>query len=518
MTRRLPLLSVPIVTSILFTAFVPAREALSAPPDELISVTRHQVKAEGKALAYTAEAGRIAIRDVETGEPHGYMFYVAYRIPSPDELRPVTFVWNGGPGANSATLHFEAVGPKRADGARLVDNAETWLTETDLVFVDPIGCGFSRPAKAEYVQEFYGTVGDTASVTEFVRSWRLLHDADDTPLVLAGESWGAPRAATVAYALEKRGIRVDGLVLISGGTGINKDYGPSELLRALHVADLSVAALFHGRTPPELGKDTEVVRKAAEAWARETYAPALAKAKNLPNAEREAIIEQLAQFTGLPADQIDRKTLEITPRQFRTGLLKDEGKELQTFDVRLTVPAGADAAVVGSKAGPAILSYLRRELGYRTDLPYVDLEPLEQGYAPSGKYPQDVNARWNYATAEVSPEVLKASLEEASKSGSGPPLIGPPLPATEEAVALNPLMKVLVASGLYDSYSKCAAYEELPKHLPPALGRAITFKSYVGGHMMYLDPPTRLRFSQDVKEMITAIRREAGMRHDREGE
>lgn len=510
MTRRPPLFSFPMIIAIILIVFVLGSAAYSAPTDELISITRHQIEANGKPLGYTAEAGRIAIRDVETGEPHGRMFYVAYRVPSPDKPRPVTFVWNGGPGANSATLHFKVVGPRRAEGAGLVDNAETWLSETDLVFVDPIGCGFSRPDRAEYAAEFYGTVGDTASVTEFIRSWCLLHDADDAPLLLVGESWGAPRAATVAYALEKRGIRVDGLVLISGGTGINKDYGPRELLRALHVADLSAAALYHGRIPPEPGKDPDAIRQAAEAWARRVYAPALAKAESLSDAERDAVIEQLARFTGLPAGQIDRKTLDITPRQFRTGLLKDQGKELQTFDMRRTVKAGSEAAVVGHEAGPAILSYLRRDLGYRTDLPYVDLEPLEQGYPPSGKYPQDVNSRWNYATAEVSPDDLKAILEEAARRGSGPPRIGPPLPATEEAVTLNPRLKVLVASGIYDSYSTCAAYEEIPQYLPPALRQAITFTSYVGGHMMYADPPTRLRFSQDVKEMISAIRHEAG--------
>lgn len=495
----------PFLGSILSFLFPLAMLLAAAGQEELIVITQHQIEVGGRPIQYSAETGRIAIRDVETGEPHGYIFYVSYRIPSPDPPRPVTFIWNGGPGASSATLHFEFVGPKRAEGERLVDNPETWLTETDLVFVDPVGCGFSRPAQAEYASEFYGTRGDTASVTEFIRCWRLLHNADDAPLILAGESWGAPRAATVAYALEKLGIRVDGLVLISGGTSINKDWGPRDLLNALHVVDLSTVALYHGRTAPELGKDPDAIRKTAETWARETYAPALAKAGSLSGAQRTEIIAQLSRFTGLPADQIDRKTLSITPRQFRTGLLKDQGKELQTFDMRQTVKAGTSPDVVEFKAKSAILRCLRRDLGYRTDLPYIGLDELVQGFAPSGKYPQDVNSRWNYATAEVSPEELKASLAEAAKRGSGPPRIGPPLPATEEAIALNPEMKVLVASGRYDSYSNCTAYEELGQYLPPALRQAITFKSYVGGHMMYLDPSTRLELHKDVKEMISTI-------------
>ncbi len=475
--------------------------------EEPVVVTEHRIEADGKLLEYTAETGRIAIRDVETGEPHGYMFYIAYRVPTSDKPRPVTFVWNGGPGANSSLLHFYAAGPKRAEGEDLVDNAETWLTETDLVFVDPIGCGFSRPTKAKYASEFYGTLGDTASVTEFVRCWRLLHDADGRPVVLAGESWGAPRAATVSYALEKRGIRVDELVLISGGSGLNTEYCPPELKNALHVVDLSLTALYHGKTSPTLGKDPDTISKKAEEWARETYAPALAKPDNLSDSERTAVIQQLSYFTGFPVEQIDRKTLIITPRQFRTGLLKDQDKILQTFDMRQTVQAGQSTSVEEFKGKSAILHYIRRDLGYRTTLPYVNLEDWEQGYAPSGTYPESVNSRWNYATAPVSPEEMQAIMAEAAQRGSGPPRIGPPLPATEEAIAINPRMKVLVASGLYDSYATCAANEETWRHLPPALQRSINFKSYVGGHMMYLDPLTCIQFSKDVKDMIAKIAR-----------
>lgn len=499
-----------VKTSLILIALVVAvplmgtRMLAAGAREEPVVVSQHQIEADGKPLKYGAETGRIAIRDVETGEPHGYIFYIAYRVLPSGKPRPVTFVWNGGPGANSSLLHFEVVGPKRAEGERLVDNAETWLVETDLVFVDPVGTGFSRPTNAEYASEFYGTLGDAASVTEFVRSWRLLHDAEEAPLFLVGESWGAPRAASVAYALEKRGVRVDGLVLISGGTGLNTEYVPRELKDALRVADLSATALYHGKTPPELGEDPDAIRKTAEAWARETYAPALAKTDSLSDGERTAVIAQLSRFTGLSVDQIDRKTLSFTPRQFLAGLLKDQGKTLQTFDMRRTVQAGSMPSLLEFKAKSAVLRYLRRDLGYRTDLPYVGLEGLEQGYAPSGKYPQDVNSRWNYATAEVSPEAMRAIIAEAAQRGGGPPRFGPPLPATEEAIALNPRLKVLVASGLYDSYSACAAYEETGGRLPPSLRQAIRFKCYVGGHMMYLDPPTRLELSKDVKAMIAA--------------
>ncbi len=476
-----------------------ASSVASSAQDEPV-ITKHEIKVNGQGLSYVAEAGRVAIRDVETGEPHGFIFYVAYRVPSPGRTRPVAFVWNGGPGANSALLHFRIAGPKRAEQDHLVDNPETWLAFTDLVFVDPVGTGFSRPAKPEYASEFYGTLGDTASVTEFVRCWRLLHAAEDAPLYLIGESWGAPRAATVAYALEKRGIRVDGLVLISGGMSVNSEYCPPALKSALRIVELAARALYYGKSAPELGKDRDAIEKAAEAWARQTYAPALAKVDSLSDDERTALITQLSRFTGIPADAIDRKTLVITPRQFLTGLLKGQGKTLQTLDVRKTVgsPQADEEAVVSA----AILRYLRHDLGYRTDLPYVGLEDWQQGYSSTGKYPEEVNERWNYATAAVTPEQMKAAMEEASRTGSGPPHFGPPLPATEEAVALNPRMKILVAAGLYDSYASCAVNEETSRHLPATLQRAMKFKCYVGGHAMYFDPPARLELDRDIRNVI----------------
>ncbi|MFZ3263909.1 MAG: hypothetical protein WA172_07905 [Terriglobales bacterium] len=467
-------------------------------------LTQHEAQIAGKLLKYTAEAGRIAIRDVETAEPHGYMFYTAYRVPPSGAPRPVTFVWNGGPGADSSLLHFSVAGPKLAEGSRLADNPDSWLPATDLVLVDPIGTGFSRPAKAEYGAEFYSTVGDVDSVTEFIRAWRLLHGAEDAPIFLAGESWGAGRAAHVGFGLEKRGITVRGLVLISGGWALNKNYVSPELQAAIPIVDMASTVLFYGKTAPDLGKNLAEVRQAAEKWVREIYAPALSRIDKLSDAERAAIVAQLSRFTGLPKGQINPKTLTISPRQFRTGLLKDQNakgpnKEPYIFDMRRTTPPGNGDA-------PAILHYFRHDLGYRTSLPYIGLEEIEQGFAPDGTYPEPVNARWNYATAKLTPEEVKAAMEEASRKGDGPPRLGPPLPGTEDALALNPRMKVLVAAGLYDSFLPCAIGAEIERNLPSNLHQAITFKCYVGGHAMYKDAATRAEFSRDVKALIEANR------------
>jgi carboxypeptidase C (cathepsin A) len=467
----------------------------SADPAESV-VTHHQIRAQGGVLNYTAEAGRIAIRDVETGEPHGYMFFTAYRLAPAGAARPVTFIWNGGPGADSALLHFSVSGPRLLRNGELGDNPDTWLTASDLVMVDPIGTGFSRPAKAAYDEEFYSTRGDVASVSEFVRSWLLLHGAENAPVFLVGESWGAGRAASVAYSLLSRGVRVRGMVLISGGWGLNHEYGDAALRNALRVVDMASAALYYGKTAPELGKDVTSVRAAAEQWVRSSYAPALARVDQLSEGERAALAQNLSRFTGVPAEQIDHQKLVISQRQFRELLLKSEGKQPYVFDLRLSGPER-----VGSGA-PAILHYLRHDLDYHTDLPYIGLETLSQGYAPSGTYPEPVNERWNYATKEPTAEEMKAALEAASREGSGPPHIGPPLPATEEALAIYPDLRVLVAGGMYDGFQPCAAGAETETQLPANLRGAIKFKCYVGGHAMYLDDPTRRELSRDVKALI----------------
>ncbi|MGH8320057.1 MAG: S10 family serine carboxypeptidase-like protein [Steroidobacteraceae bacterium] len=484
--------------------------AAANPADGVPIVTRHQTLIAGKKFAYTTEVGRIAIRDVETGEPHGHIFYTDYRVLSGGAAqgaraagqrsgqaeRPVMFLWNGGPGAPAIWVNFDLAGPKLLEGTHLIDNTDSWLAGADLVMVDPIGTGFSRPVRRRYLKEFDGTLGDVASVTEFVRCWLILHDDVGAPVYLAGESWGAGRAANVAYALEKRGIQVNGLVLISGGFGLDKFYGSATLSQAVGVVDMASTALYWHRSDPGLGRNVATIRRKAEKWVRRTYAPALAHIGQLSAAERNRIADELARFTGIAPELIDRRTLIISPHQFRTELLKGEGKVLYLLDGRRTSPP--------SSAGKAvILDYLRQTLGYRTDLPYLGLERLTQGFAPSGTYPRGVGEQWNYATGPVTPAEVRAVIKAAIASGAGPPQLGPPLPGTRETIALNPHLRVLVAVGMYDPYDQCARGQDTEDALPPELKRAITFKCYAGGHAMYLGSGSiRAELTHDVMALV----------------
>src|SRR5262245_37867984 len=320
--------------------------ALKDDVEDPIVVSHHEINVGSKTLKYSAYAGRLPIRHNETGEVRGKMFFVAYvldRLPKAP-ARPLTFLWNGGPGANATLVHLSAFGPKRIKpssdpGAspdvewKLEDNQTTWLDQSDLVFVDPIGTGFSRPTKSEYGTDFYSTLGDISSVAEFVRVYLTRFDAWDAPLLIGGESYGVWRAAGVAEALAQRGRKVAGVILISGGIPV----GPvlsDEMRIALFVPTRTSAAFFHKKLPPELQTDLRSALERSESWAREEYAPALARRDRLSEPERQNILAQLARFTGIDAALIDPKTLSLARQQFAEQLLRDGKQVLGRFDTR----------------------------------------------------------------------------------------------------------------------------------------------------------------------------------------
>ena len=316
----------------------PAAAADGAP-----ATTQHSITINGRRLRYTATAGLLPIRVNDTGEPHGQVFFVAYTAAAPQGTRrPLTFLWNGGPGSNATLLHLVGFGPKRLADSRgavacveceIEDNDATWLEQSDLVFVDPVGTGFSRPTRAEYGAEFYNTLGDIASIAEFVRVYLTRFDAWDAPLFIAGESYGAWRASGVAETLEQRGMRVAGVMVISGGIHV----GPvidDDLRTALFIPTRAAAAFHHQKLGADLQKDLPSTLRTIETWARNEYAPALKRAGSLSDQERDAIAGALARYTGLEPALIDRNTLVVGRQQFAEQLLREPKRVLARFDTR----------------------------------------------------------------------------------------------------------------------------------------------------------------------------------------
>ncbi len=347
-------------------------------------ITRHSLRIDGHTLHYTAEAGRTPIRDVATGKPLAYLFYVAYRVAPPGgKVRPIAFVWNGGPGWPSAMIQFYGGAPKRIAGNRLVGNADTWLTDCDLVYMDPVGTGFSRAVSAKAQAAFTSDIGDVAASTEFVRAWLLEHGAEDAPLIIIGESYGSGRAGSVAYRLLKLGFKVRGIGLFSNTTGLPEYPKENIIGPAMHIADYAVAALYYHRLAPDLGSTPAAARAIADHWARRVYIPALLRLKQLSYPERLRLAAQLARHIGLEPVDISLATLSISEGGFLGRLVP--GKLPFYLDYRKLEPYHFPSLEPGVR-------YIRHNLGYSTDLPYVGVESVKQGFAPQGIYPRSVNS------------------------------------------------------------------------------------------------------------------------------
>ncbi|MBS0360772.1 MAG: hypothetical protein JSR98_05290, partial [Proteobacteria bacterium] len=361
-----------LAAAVVACAAAPAAHAAYEPlvgGDEPVVVTQHKITGPRGPLAYEARAGRIPIRNAENGEVKGWVFFTAYVVKQPPcaKPRPLMFAWNGGPTGPAVLVQTELLGPRRIEGDKFVDNAESLLYAADLVFMDPIETGFSRPAKPEYDKEFLSTLGDFAMTAEFIRAWRVKFAAERQPLFLFGESYGTWRVNGATEMLEKEGIKVSGDVLLSGG--VPGSLMPFEFQDAYYIPARTAAAFYHKRLPPDLMANREATLKAVDEWVANTYMPALAHVSTLSDAEKDRIAGDLARFTGVPASSIDRKTLVMSNRAYLQGFFGgDKAKTLNTYDMR---QFGAERDAPGYKA--AITDYLRGELGYRTDLNYVDI-------------------------------------------------------------------------------------------------------------------------------------------------
>jgi carboxypeptidase C (cathepsin A) len=469
--------------------------------------TRHEVTVAGQILEYSAGAGLLPIRHNETGEVLGDVFFTHYALDQASGAapRPITFLWNGGPGANSVLVHLFGFGPRRVrtpptalapPGCDCVMEANegSWLEFTDLVFVDPIGTGFSRPASADQAGGFYGVREDAAYIAEFVRLFIQRFGAWDAPLFIGGESYGTWRAAGVTKILEERGVSVDGVLLISGGIPV----GPveqEEMRVALLLPARTAAAFHHRRLAPELQNDLEETLRETEEWATEIYAPALARRDALGVEERSAVVEGLARYTGLPRDRIDADALVVNRQDFATELLADEGAELARFDTRLTL--GLPSPLPGARAS-LVGAYLREELGFNSEASYQGLEGGYRSVRDTGAAGPAQRWRYNHGVpGEPSPTRLTV--------GDGPPGARPSW--LREALSLDPGIKVFVATGHFDSLNSCSLNRHLAMSLGPPLSSNFTLACYAGGHVMYNDQEIRLAMKSDVARFVRSSAR-----------
>ncbi|HKQ76101.1 MAG TPA: hypothetical protein VJ810_20575 [Blastocatellia bacterium] len=505
--KRFAFLKVTVVAICLELA--PAPQSASQSIEDQIVTTKHQVTVAGRILKYTARAGRLPILDNETGEVHGRIFFTAYSLdPSTNQSpRPLTFLWNGGPGSSSSLVHLLGFGPRRleADG-KAVDNQGSWLDQTDLVFVDPVGTGYSRPAKPEYGPEFYQTRGDAESVAEFIRVYRNRFEAWDAPIFLAGESYGVTRAAGVAEVLQRRRINVNGVILIGLALPLGQLAG--ELRTALMLPTYSAAAFANKKLAPELQSDLQATLRLAETWAQNDYAAALARRESLSGTERQAVLAPLARFTGIDASRLDAKTLSIGMERFSQQLLADRNQVVGRYDSRLVGPRDPNEQLYDPTKDPSlkdiindvgVVRYFRNELQYKSDLQYQG--PFGGGYPPPTAFRGDwMSVRWNRNQAEATSGGAgrQGAAGGTSASGTGEP----PEQTLRRAMTANPGLQVLSACGYYDLVCSYAANIYLASHLPPEIARNVTARGYGGGHALYTDKNAQLELKRDVIKFI----------------
>jgi carboxypeptidase C (cathepsin A) len=490
------------------------KEAKPAPappaePQERIVATDHTYSLGKKKLEYTATCGTVMLRDYDGDgrdsegkrkgdKPRATMFFTAYTLKGvkKPEKRPVIFSFNGGPGSSSVWLHLGILGPHRVATDEmgnsppppyaLVDNEHTLLAESDLVFIDPVGTGHSRMVEGEKVAEFHEYQRDLDAVGEFIRLYLARYGRWGSPKYLIGESYGTTRAAGLSLHLqEKHDIFLNGIMLVSLAVDLQTlSFDPgNELPYALFVPTYAATAWYHKALAPDLQKKPlrEVVAL-AEAFAIEEYSVALLQGSRLPPAKRKHVARQVARFSGLSAEFVER--CDLRPHEFRffKELLRHRGLTVGRLDSRFLGRDRDDAGekpdddpamtnLIGAYAA-GINRLLKDKLKFDSDAPYVVHAPLWEKWA------------WkDFANKYVN--------------------VGETL---RRAMHANPHMRVYAACGYYDLGTPHAAADYTISHLGLREGQRenVTVSYFEAGHMMYIHRPSLARMAKEIKAFVTA--------------
>jgi carboxypeptidase C (cathepsin A) len=469
-------------------------------PQPTLFVSEHSGRFNGQSIDYTVTAGETYLRDKD-GNPKASIFTFAYakNDVDDDEVRPVTFLWNGGPGSASLWLHMGSFGPTRVavpsdashSGAPpypVLAAPETILDVTDLVFVDPVGTGFSRALGEHESKEFWGLKEDARSMAEFIRTWTTENGRWNSPRFLLGESYGTTRAAAVAKILEGEFMMsLNGIIFISqaldyqGSTPYIRD---NIVAHITYLPTMSAAAWYHNKISPK-PPNLEAFLDESRAFATDELMPALFRGNTLSDTTRANIRDRLAYFTGLSPEYVDRANLRVQGRRFAKELLREDGLAIGLLDARYTTddiddlnadPAG-DAAdyAISSAFKSVLMQYMHDDLGVDWDRTYL---------APAD---DELSDQWRYRTVADDKSYEPMFVNTARDLAS--------------ALRINPGSKVLVASGYYDLVTPFFDAEyTLSRH--DIRSEQTIFKYYGGGHMMYVNEPSRATLLEDTREFI----------------
>ncbi len=464
-------------------------------------MTKHSIRIGNRQLNYTVSTGFMPIKNAISGDTEARIFYMAYTLDDPPAGRPLMFSFNGGPGSASVWLHMGALGPKRVkmldDGLmppapyEAEENAQTWLDQTDLVFIDPVGTGYSRATKPELASKFFGLTGDIESIGEFIRMYLGRNERWSSPLFLVGESYGTTRAAGLSNHLFERGIALNGIVLVS--TVMNFQSlsfaDNNDLPLILIFPSYTATAWYHKQLPAELQrKPLREVLNESEQFAMNEYGPAMLRIDKLSAPEKNALLDKFSRLSGLGRDFVDENNFRVTLGEFNKELLRKQRRSTGRLDSRF-LGFDKDSAGTSTDFDPSMTAirtpytavfndYVRRELGYKSDLEY---------YILGG----GITSPWNWGVNNQYADTSQA---------------------LSSAMRKNPYMKVMVASGYYDMATPyfAAEYTVSAMNLDPQLRRNFTFTYYEAGHMMYIEKESLRKLKTDVTGFIQSSAQRSG--------
>ena len=471
-------------------------------PQDNISVTQQSITIHGRTINYTATTGTMILReedDKKGHNPKAEIFFVAYTVDTAEGegQRPITFSFNGGPGSSSVWLHLGVLGPRRVpvsddDSAvpppyQMEDNEFTLLTASDLVFIDPVGTGYSRMLSGEDSKphEFHTYKRDIESVGEFIRLYTSRYERWGAAKFLIGESYGTTRAAGLSsYLQDRHGMFLNGIMLVSSILNFQtaRFATGNDLPYPLFLPTYAATAWYHDKLEATYQEmDLDVFLTEVEEFAETEYAQGLMLGDKLDEIQRAHIVERLASYTGLSWRYIEGSNMRINIHRFVKEILRNEGLTVGRFDSRLTGRDSDDVgesneydpsfSVVHGVYGGCLNRYVREELGYESDLPY---EILSYKVFPSWKYNSFQNQFVNTADN------------------------------LRQAMGRNPHMKVLVANGYFDLATPYFATEYTFNHLGlrGGLENNISMTYYEAGHMMYVHRPSLEQLGSDLVEFV----------------
>jgi len=462
----------------------PAKDGGGPEPEPSRWQTSHSIVVRGETVAYDAVLGSIILRDTEE-KPTGELFYTAYLRKNGGDpaTRPIIFSYNGGPGSASFWLHMGIMGPRRVVTPNvehqapppypLVDNEYTLLDVADIVMIDPIGTGFSRPAGEAKGKDFWGLDEDAASLTQFIRRFLSENDRWNSPRYLLGESYGTTRSAVLAGHLQRSNIDLNGIVLVSTVLDFNTIQFPpgSHTGYITNVPSFAVIAAYHDALPGGRPDDLEAFMAEVEHWALTDYAETLLAGSAVDPDKRARVLEQMHEYTGLSVDFLDKADLRVSAPEFEKELLRDKRLVLGRLDARFTGPTGdqldltpdhdPQSSAISSAYTSIFNTYVRDELGYDG----------EREYVPSG-----MARGWNW----------NRQFGGGGFFGNVTPNVAPDLAA---AIERNPRLEVLLVTGVYDLATPyfAAVWTMDQLGLPPDLRDNIQRADFAAGHMMYVE-------------------------------